>query len=89
MALIIFSSTLSDNAFVESFNGKFQDECPNDDCFINIKHVQEVIENRRIEYNEVRPHSSHGNKTPYDFVKQHKFVLQEKRLNLNLAHISE
>jgi putative transposase len=78
----------TDNAFVESFNGKFRDECLNEHWFMNLKHAQELIENWRTEYNEIRPHSSLGNKTPYEFVKEHKFVLQEKRLNLNLVHIS-
>ncbi|OPY85631.1 MAG: IS2 transposase TnpB [Smithella sp. PtaU1.Bin162] len=78
----------TDNAFIESFNGKFRDECLNEHWFMNIKHAQEIIENWRTEYNEVRPHSSLGNKTPYEFVKEHQFMLQEKRLNLVTVHIS-
>jgi putative transposase len=78
----------TDNAFVESFNGKFRDECLNEHWFMNLGHAQEVIRKWRMEYNEVRPHSSLGNKTPYEFVKEHQFVLQEKRLHLNLVHIA-
>ena len=77
-----------DNVFIESFNGKFRDECLNAHWFLNLKHAQEFIENRRIEYNEVRPHGSPGNKTPYEFVKEHQSMLQEKSLNLNLIHVS-
>jgi len=77
-----------DNGFIESFNGKCRDECLNEHWFLNLKHAQKVIENWRIEYNEVRPHSSLGNKTPYEFVKEHQTMLQEKGLNLNLVHIS-
>jgi putative transposase len=77
-----------DNGFIESFNGKFRDECLNEHWFANLKHAQEIIENWRIEYNEVRPHSSLGNKTPYEFVKEHQTMLQEQGLNLNLVHVS-
>lgn len=78
----------TDNAFVESFNGKFRDECLNEHWFLNLKQAQEVIDNWRIEYNEVRPHSSLGNKTPYEFVKEHQTMLQNQGLNLNLVHVS-
>jgi hypothetical protein len=45
-------------------------------------HAQEVIENWRIEFNEVQPHSSPGGKTPYEFVKEHQSMRQEQKLNL-------
>ncbi len=77
----------TDNAFIESFNGKLRDECLNEQLFLNTRHAQEVIEKWRIEYNEDRPHSSLGNRTPSEFVKEHKTMLQEQGLNLNLAHI--
>jgi putative transposase len=77
-----------DNAFVESFNGKLRDECLNEHWFLNLKYAQDKIEKWRIEYNEERPHSSLGNRTPYEFVKEHQIMLQEQRLNLNLVHIS-
>lgn len=77
-----------DNAFIESFNGKLRDECLNEYWFLNLKHAQDEIEKWRIEYNEERPHRSLGNRTPYEFVKEHQFMLQEQRLNLNLVHIS-
>lgn len=78
----------TDNAFIESFNGKFRDECLNEHWFLNLKHAQEVIEIWRIEYNEVRPHSSLDDKTPYEFVKEHQTMLQKQGLNLTLVHIS-
>jgi hypothetical protein len=56
--------------------------------FLNLKQAQEVIENWRMEYNKVRPHSSMEDKTPCEFVKEHQNMLQEQRLNLNLVHIS-
>jgi putative transposase len=78
----------TDNAFIESFNGKFRDECLNEHWFLNLKHAQHIIEQWRMEYNEERPHRSLGNRTPYEFVKEHKSMLQKKRLTLNLVHIS-
>jgi len=78
----------TDNAFIESFNGKFRDECLNEHWFLNLKHAHDEIEKWRIEYNQERPHSSLGNRTPYEFAKEHQVMLQELGLNLNLVHIS-
>jgi putative transposase len=55
------------NAFVESFNGKFRDECLNDNWFLDIKEARETIETWRTDYNTERPHSSLGYKTPSEF----------------------
>jgi len=46
------------NAFVESFNGKFRDGCLNQHWFRDIREARSIIENWRQHYNEVRPHSS-------------------------------
>jgi putative transposase len=53
-----------ENAYVESFNGRFRDECLNEPWFVNIAQARTVIETERIEYNAERPHSSLGNQTP-------------------------
>ena len=55
------------NAFVESFNGKFRDECLNDNWFVNILEARETAETWRNDYNTERPHSSLGYKTPVEF----------------------
>ena len=47
-----------ENGYNESFNGKLRDELLNGEIFYNIKEAKVVIENWRIEYNTVRPHSS-------------------------------
>lgn len=57
------------NAYVESFNGRVRDECLNEHWWRNIDHAKEVIENWRIDYNEVRPHSSLNKSTPAEFAK--------------------
>jgi putative transposase len=55
------------NAFVESFNGKFRDECLNDNVFTSIAEAREIIERWRVDYNECRPHRSLGQMAPSAF----------------------
>ena len=57
------------NAYVESFNGKVRDECLNEHWWRNIDHAREAIESWRMDYNEVRPHSSLNKLTPAEFAK--------------------
>ncbi len=56
------------NGYVESFNGKFRDECLNEHWFTSLDDAREIIESWRVDYNEERPHSSLGNMTPLEFV---------------------
>jgi putative transposase len=56
-----------ENAYIESFNGRFRDECLNEHWFLTMAHARRVIEAWRIEYNTERPHSSLGNLTPEEF----------------------
>lgn len=58
------------NAFVESFNGKFRDECLNEEWFIDINDARIKIGKWRNEYNEERPHSSLGDLSPYEFIRE-------------------
>lgn len=57
-----------ENAFIESFNGKFRDECLNENWFTDLRDAREKIERWRIDYNNHRPHSSLGNRTPAEYV---------------------
>ena len=54
----------TDNAFVESFNGKFRGECLNTSWFLSLDEAQRKCEAWRRDYNEVRPHSAIGNQVP-------------------------
>jgi putative transposase len=56
-----------ENAYVESFNGRFRDECLNTNWFLSLKHARSVIEEWRRDYNEVRPHSSLQGSTPREY----------------------
>lgn len=55
------------NAYIESFNGKFRDECLNQHCFVDYKHARQITEQWRNEYNACRPHSALNYKTPDEF----------------------
>ena len=60
------------NAFIESFNGKFRDECLNEHWFLTLQEAQLVIEAWRREYNEERTHSGIGDMTPQEFIIHHQ-----------------
>ena len=55
------------NAHIESFNGKFRDECLNENWFLTLQEAREKIEAWRRDYNQVRPHSALGYQTPEEF----------------------
>lgn len=59
-----------ENAVIESFNGRFRDECLNTQVFVSLHDARQKIEAWRIDYNEHRPHGSLGNLTPQEFVEQ-------------------
>ena len=58
----------TDNAFIESFNGRLRQECLNQNWFLSLAEARETIENWRQDYNEYRPHSSLDQQTPSEFV---------------------
>lgn len=58
------------NAFVESFNGKFRDGCLNQHWFRDLDDARRIIEAWRTHYNEVRPHSSLGYLPPAVFARR-------------------
>lgn len=59
----------TDNAFIESFNGKFRTECLNAHWFMSLDDARSKMEDWRKDYNEVRPHSAIGNKPPISLMK--------------------
>lgn len=64
------------NAYVESFNGRFRDECLNEHWFTGLLRARTLIETWRREYNEERPKNALGGLTPAAYAKQ----LAEARL---------
>jgi putative transposase len=59
----------NENAYIESFNSRFRDECLNEHVFRSLEDARRKIEDWRKEYNETHPHSSLGMSTPRDFAK--------------------
>jgi len=53
-----------ENGYCESFNGKLRDELLNGEIFYSLKEAQVLIEQWRVHYNTVRPHSSLGYRPP-------------------------
>jgi putative transposase len=62
----------TDNPYVESFNGKFRDECLSVNWFLPLDDAREKIEDFRWEYNHFRPHSALNDLTPKEFVNLHQ-----------------
>lgn len=60
------------NAYIESFNGKFRNECLNDHVFISLHSARKIIEAWRQDYNTERPHSSLSKMTPDEFAAHFK-----------------
>ncbi len=58
----------TDNAFIESFNGKFRAECLNTHWFMSLDDAHQKMEEWRRDYNEVRPHSAIGYKPPVSLI---------------------
>ena len=56
-----------ENAFVESFNGRFRDECLNENVFRGLPMARRIIEAWRRDYNACRPHTSLGGLAPNEF----------------------
>jgi putative transposase len=70
------------NGYVESFNGRLRDECLNATWFLNLNDAKEKIARWREEYNEERPHSSLGYRTPSEYAK----TCSELTSRMGLAH---
>ena len=58
-----------ENCFVESFNGKFREECLNENWFTSLEDAKTKIERWRVDYNEIRPHSALGQLPPAEYAR--------------------
>ena len=58
------------NAYIESFNGRLRDECLNEHWFTSLAHARAIIETWRREYNEERPKKGLGGLTPAAYAMQ-------------------
>jgi putative transposase len=64
------------NAFVESFNGRLRDELLNETLFTSLAHAREALADWRDDYNTVRPHSAIGNLPPAIYAKNSAPAMQ-------------
>jgi putative transposase len=72
------------NGYVESFNGKFRDECLNEHYFDSLAEARQLIAAWRDDYNQVRPHSSLGRIPPAAFAarcRQHAADIGQNTTN--------
>jgi Integrase core domain len=60
----------TDNAYVESFNGRLRGECPNANWFLFLEDPRGKIEASRRHYHETRPHRALGEKMPHEFANE-------------------
>ena len=59
----------TDNAFIESFNGRVRQECLNENWFLSLEDARQKVEKWRQEYNNERPHSALGQMAPAQFAR--------------------
>ena len=59
-----------ENGLIESFNGRFRDECLNVHLFWTIEDAKEKLMTWRVDYNQNQPHGSLGQLTPNEFADQ-------------------
>ena len=64
------------NAFIESFNGRLRDELLNETLFASLDHAREALTDWKDDYNTVRPHSAIGNVPPAIYAKLSDPVMQ-------------
>ena len=58
------------NAFIESFNSRFRDECLNEEIFLDLEDAKKKTEKWRVYYNEERPHTALEFKTPKEYEEE-------------------
>lgn len=65
------------NGYIESFNGKFHDECLNEHWFETLSQARSIITLWKADYNEIRPHSSIGHIPPAQFAQNQRLKLKD------------
>jgi len=78
------------NGYIESFNGKFRDECLNDHWFETLPQARATIAAWRQDYNEIRPHSSCRRMPPAQYAALHRqhaaAAMKTQSDSINLGH---
>lgn len=73
----------TDNALIESFNGRLRQECLNQHWFLSLEDAQQRPDDWRTDYNQQRPHSALSGRTPSEFaeLQKHQEVARNKLEN--------
>lgn len=72
----------TDNAFIESFNGRVREECLNQAYFTSLEDARERVEAWRLEYDAERPHGALGDLAPDEFAASkagHKMASSDRK----------
>jgi putative transposase len=79
---LVFSrpGTPTDNPFIKAFNGRFRQECLDQNWFASLDDAATIIAAWRKDYNTVRPHTALANLTPAAYKANR---LQQLRLSGN------
>ena len=64
----------TDNAFIESFNGRLREECLNENWFLCLEDARMKVATWREEYNRQRPHGALNNLSPLDYIKVKELI---------------
>ncbi len=75
----------TENAYIESFNGRFREECLNETVFMNLADARNKTERWRQDYNTHRPHSSLDGMTPAEFAQRHLVMQNSAGTNSQLV----
>jgi putative transposase len=76
------------NAYIESFNGTFRDECLNENVFTSLAHARQKIATWKTEYNEYRPHSSCGRVPPAEFAVAHREATRSQNVSADQIELN-
>jgi putative transposase len=66
------------NGSIESFNGRFREECLDQSWFTSLAEARRLIEAWRLDYNQQRPHTSLRMQTPAAFAAVRPFIKQPR-----------
>jgi putative transposase len=75
------------NGHIESFNGRFRDECLNANWFPNLFDARSKIAGWRDDYNSARPHSSLAYRTPGEFAAQWQYLVGRSRYRMDFGSV--
>jgi len=85
---LIAAGKPTQNVYIESFNGKFRDECLNDHHFTNLAYVRELIAERHRDYNKARTHSSLGRMPPAEFAALYRSNSSDRAQTMIIANFA-